>query len=100
MVGQAKSTFLKAYTRGLWGLPGGDYKAVADYLTKGGYKTTVNDLKNAKRSKTEPVANAISADEEVAKLIQILLEEFPQFEWEKLVTVDTHAFVESQLTNA
>ena len=98
--GQAKSTFLKAYTRGLWGLPGGDYKVVADYLTKYGYKTTVNDLKNAKRSKNEPVANAIPADEEVVKLIQILLKRHPQFEWKKLVTVDTRTTVETQLASA
>ena len=98
--GQAKSTFLKAYTRGLWGLPGGVYKAVADYLTKGGYKTTVSDLKYAKRSKNEPVANAIPVDEEVAKLIQCLFEGFPQFEWEKLVTVDTRTAVEARLASA
>ena len=94
---KAKSTFPKAYTRGLWGLPGGDYKAVADYLTQRGYKTTVNDLKNAKRSKNEPVANAIPANEEVAKLVQILLDEFPQFEWERLVTADTRTAVEARL---
>ncbi len=91
--GQAKSTFLK----GLWGLPGGGYKAVADYLTTCGYPTTEDDLKNAKRSKTELMVNAIPADEEVAKLILILLEEFPQFEWEKLVSEDTHTAVETQL---
>ena len=100
MVGQAKSTFLKAYTRGLWGLPGGDYKAVADYLTKCEYKTTVTDLKNAKRSKSEPVANAIPADEEVVKLIQILLKRHPQFEWKKLITADTRAAVETRLASA
>ena len=35
LVGQAKRTFLKAYTRSLWGLPGGDYKAVAEHLNEG-----------------------------------------------------------------
>ncbi len=100
LVGQAKSTFLKAYTRGLWGLPGGDYKAVADYLTQCGYNTTVSDLKNAKRSKTEPVVNAIPADEEVAKLIQFLLKRHPRFEWKKLVSEDTHTAVEARLASA
>ncbi len=84
----------------MWGLPGGGYKAVADYLTKSGYPTTEDDLKYAKRSKNEPVANAIPADEEVGKLIQIHLKRYPQFEWEKLVTVDTRAVVEAQLASA
>ncbi len=93
-------TFLKAYTRGLWGLPGGGYKAVADYLTKSGYPTTEDDLKYAKRSKNEPVANAIPADEEVGGLVQILLKRHPQFEWNKLVSEDTHTAVEARLASA
>ncbi len=60
----------------------------------------MNDLKSAKRSKNEPVANAIPADEEVVKLIQTLLKGHPKFEWKKLVSEDTHDAIETQLASA
>jgi hypothetical protein len=51
LVEQAKREFLREYTNKENGYPGGKYKDVAAWLTKEGYPTTENDVKNAKRAK-------------------------------------------------
>ena len=40
VVGQAKRMFLKAYANKLWGVPGGNYRKVSDWLTNNGYPTS------------------------------------------------------------
>ncbi|MCZ6576635.1 MAG: hypothetical protein O6950_09365 [Gammaproteobacteria bacterium] len=82
---QARRTFLRAYTRGWWGLPGGQYKAVAGWLTSAGYPTSENDLKNAKRA-SDPVERAIPANAPgIADFVRTILDHFPNFEWHRLV---------------
>jgi hypothetical protein len=86
---QVKRNFLRAYVNGLWGLPGGDYKGAAAFLTKQGYETSVDDLKNAKRSNKEPVERLFDADEGVMGFIKVLLEKFPEFEWRRMIKPTT-----------
>ena len=84
VVDQARRTLLRAYTRGLWGLPGGDYKETAEWLTAAGYPTRVSDLKNAKRAK-DPVGGAIPLDAPgIAEFVQTVRERFPNFKWPRL----------------
>jgi hypothetical protein len=89
IIGQVKQNFLRAYVNGLWGLPGGDYKGFAAFLTEKGYETSVDDLKNAKRSKKEPVERLFDADEDVMGFIKVVLEKFPEFEWRRMIKLTT-----------
>ena len=84
-VDQFRRIFLQAYTTEECGLPGGDYKGLASYLTGAGYKTTVDDLKNAKRKKTSLVTHAVPRSEEVMSFVEVVLKRYPEFEWEELV---------------
>ncbi len=85
VVDQARRIFLRAYTRGTWGLPGGDYEGVAERLTAAGYPTTINDLKYARRQKNEPVEHAVPADAPgIADFVRDVLQMFPTFEWWRL----------------
>ena len=89
VVDQARRVFLRAYVRGLWGLPGGDYKGIAEWLTAAGYPTSENDLKNAKRAK-DPVERAIPADAPgVADFVRTIQDRFPKFAWRLLVDGET-----------
>ena len=45
--------YLKAYANNHWGLPGGNYGELAEWLTGQGYPTSETDIKNAKRSKID-----------------------------------------------
>jgi hypothetical protein len=89
IIGQVKHNFLRAYVNGLWGLPGGDYKGTAAFLTEQGYETSVDDLKNAKRSKKGPVEHLFDADEDVMGFINAVLEKFPAFEWRRMIKPTT-----------
>ena len=85
VVVQARRLFLRAYTRGWWGLPGGDYSDMADWLTAEGYPTSINDIKNAKRAKA-PIDHAIPANAPgIAQFLDSVLGRFPTFEWRRLV---------------
>ena len=86
IIGQVKRNFLRAFTRGMWGLPGNDYNGTAAYLTEHGYGTTVDDCKNAKRSKKGPIEHAIPMDAEVMKFIDAMLAKFSGFEWRKMIS--------------
>ena len=86
---QLKRNFLRAYVRSMWGLPGGDYKGMATFLTEQGYETSVDDLKYAKRSKQEPVEHAFDADDEVMEFINAVRRRFPEFEWWRVVVAKT-----------
>ena len=77
--------FLRAYARGWWGLPGGDYKGIAGWLTAAGYPTSESDLKNARRAK-DPLEHAIPAGAPgVADFVRTVRDRFPNFEWRRLV---------------
>jgi hypothetical protein len=85
IVDQVKRNFLRAYVQGLWGLPGGDYKGIAAFLTLQGYETSESDLKNAKRSKKGPVEHLFDADGAVMEFISAVLKKFPVFEWRRMI---------------
>jgi hypothetical protein len=88
-VDQARRTFLRAYRRGLWGLPGRDYKAAAERLTAAGYPTTEQDFKNAARAKGGVPEQIIPADADgVRDFIRAVCTIWPGFEWRRLVQGD------------
>jgi hypothetical protein len=89
LIVQFRRNFLRGYVRGLWGLPGDDYKGLAGFLTAQGYETSEHDLKNAKRSKQEPIEQAFDLSEEVRAFIETVRSRFPRFEWQRLVTDQT-----------
>jgi len=77
--------FLRAYVRRLWGLPGGSYKAVAEWLTAAGYPTRESDLKNARRA-VDPVERAIPANAPgVGDFLRMVRARFPDFECYRLI---------------
>ena len=77
IVGQAKRMFLKAYANKLWGLPGSDYRGLAEWLTEQGYPTSETDIKNAKRGKINPEQLTKIGTPEVKALITILKTRYP-----------------------
>jgi len=72
IVGQAKRMFLKAYANKLWGLPGSDYRGLAEWLTEQGYPTSETDIKNAKRGKINPEQLTKIGTPEVKAFISLL----------------------------
>ncbi len=69
----------------MWGLSGGNYKEISEWLTGGGFPTTEDDLKNAKR-RGDLVEHAILLDAPgVTDLIRTVLGRYPNFEWQRLV---------------
>ena len=73
--------FLKAYANKLWGLPGGNYQELADWLTENGHETSVTDIKNSKRSKVivEQFTNLHSSELDAFKAL--LLERYLNLEF-------------------
>ena len=70
--------FLKAHTKTLWDLPGGNYQELAEWLTDNGCPTTQTDIKNAKRSTID--VNGLQAIEtpEVQEFLELLGQRYPQ----------------------
>jgi hypothetical protein len=97
IISQVKRNFLRAYVNGLWGLPGGDYKGIAAFLAERGYETSVDDLKNTKRSKKEPVEHLFDADMDVMRFITVVLERFPEFEWRRMIKPTTSGVDQSTI---
>ena len=77
VVGQAKRMFLKAYANKLWGLPGGNYREVAEWLTNNGYPTSEGDIKNAKRSSIDPENLWVVGVEEIIEFQQLVVSAYP-----------------------
>jgi hypothetical protein len=76
--------FLRAYTQELCGLTRTmTYGELADWLTAKGFKTTVDELKNAKRAAF--VENAVPSTRRVLKLAAVLVEGFPSIEINKFI---------------
>ena len=61
-----------SYANKLWGLPGGDYRELAEWLTEQGYPTSETDIKNAKRSKIDPEQLTKIGTPEVGVFISLL----------------------------
>jgi hypothetical protein len=76
--------FLRAYVQGLCGLTKTMTNAeLADWLTKQGYPTNVDELKNAKRAKF--VEHAIPTTRRVQELAKVLEAGFPSIQIKKFI---------------
>lgn len=85
-VDQARRLFIRAYKRGLWGLPGRGYKGAAARLTAAGYPTTEQDFKNAGRAKGNLPEHLIPADGRgVNEFIEAVKTIWPAFDWRRLL---------------
>jgi len=87
-VGQFKRLFMQAYALSAWGLPGGGYEDAANHLTECGYPTTDSDLKNAKRRKGDLLEHTFERTDDVMKFVDLMLERYPSFDWEKMFVDD------------
>ena len=97
LIGKVRRTVLRAYTRGQWGLPGGGYEAFSAYLTEAGYPTSVDDLKNAKRSSADLAEGAFPATREVMTFIRLMLLRYPAFEWTRLIQIEDQNSAKAEL---
>jgi hypothetical protein len=79
-----KRQFLRALVRGMWGVGMGvmTYQEVGVWLTSAGFKTSLNEVKNAKRKGNEPVAGAVGASPSVVPLLQAIIAAFPAVAWD------------------
>lgn len=76
--------FLRAYSQGLCGLTKTmTYGELASWLTQHGYATTVDEVKNAKRSQF--VGNSVPVTPRVMKLADVLEKGFPSIEINKFI---------------
>ncbi len=86
IVRQAHRMFLRAYVMQEWGLPGRDYEGAANALTALGYPTSVQQLKDAKRSKRKLAERAIpAAAPGVRDFVRAILTVWPEFQWWRLL---------------
>ena len=61
---------------------------MSEFLTNSGYPTKVDDLKNAKRSKTRIRDHLFPFDQSVFDFVWSVRYRFPDFEWEKIFDHD------------
>ncbi len=83
-VGIMRRTFLRAYTKQVWGINRTfSYPELAEWLTSKGYPTTATEVKNAARAKL--VENVVPVTDAVKQLLAVLREEFPDLDIAKFV---------------
>ncbi|MGK5024689.1 hypothetical protein [Janthinobacterium sp. RB2R34] len=84
-VGVAKRTFLAAYQKRLWGLEGADMsqRALADWLTECGYKTSLSAVKNG--TGEQPEERVVPGALEVMVFLNMLKERFAGLEIERFL---------------
>lgn len=86
-VGILRRVFLRAYTRNTWGVNAKmSYKTLAEWLTCGGYYTTSDECKNAKRAKLPE--QAVPVTTRALRLLAYTLTECPNIEIDKLFAAD------------
>ena len=76
LVDQAKREFLRQYTNREKGYPGTGYRELADWLTSHGYETSVDAIKNAKRSLKSDL-DWLTVDDEDVKAFVALTKKYP-----------------------
>lgn len=83
-IGLLRRSFLRALVKGKWGVAigGTTNSAVAEWLTKNGYPTTVDDLKDASRKGTRLVANVVPVRAGPLKLLKVIMKRYPDFEYQ------------------
>jgi hypothetical protein len=86
LVDQALRLFRRAYVRGAWGLPGGDYRRAAEAITAAGFPTKEQAFKDASRLGGElPEHLFPSADPAISNLLRAILTIWPEFECWRMV---------------
>jgi hypothetical protein len=87
-VGPAIRQFLRAFTRGEWGLSADamTYADLVAFLRRGGFAVTVNDVKNASRTKAKLVEGAVPATGAVVKFIEYVKIRFPGFQDHRMLS--------------
>ena len=76
MVDQAKREFLRQYTNKEEGYKGTGYRELANWLTSHGYETSVDAIKNAKRSRKSNL-DWLTVDDEDVKAFVALTKKYP-----------------------
>lgn len=95
-VGILRRIFLRACTQGQWGLETTmNYRELAEWLTAGGYYTTPDACKNAKRAKLPEFAVPVTT--RVLKLLAYIVREFPDVKLDKLFLPERLQEVEQRL---
>lgn len=84
--------FLRAYVSNEWGLSGDamSYRELTDWLSEGGYETSVDDLKNANRSKSKLVEQAVPHTSDTVAFAYFVKERFPGFQLHLLLSNKRH----------
>jgi hypothetical protein len=82
--GVLRRLFIRAFMQNCCGLDhtSMERKALADWLSACGYDTTENEVRGAARALF--VENAVPVTEKSLKLLRLLLQRFPEFEYESL----------------
>ena len=80
--------FARAFVRDAWGLDSSQmsYPEFADFLKRGGYLISVNDIKNAKRPMAKLCVGAVPRTEAVIKFLAYVKWQFPNFHEEWMLT--------------
>lgn len=83
----AQRLFLRAFMQSTWGLWAGatTQRELARWLTAGGYKTSITDVKNAGRAGTKLVEGIVPRTPEVWAFIDFVWEKFPDFRDRKML---------------
>jgi hypothetical protein len=82
----AKSMFMIAYFRGVWGLdPELTNKQLAGLLTAGGYQTEVWEVENAKRRTATLRERCIRETPSVRRFLNFIHSRFPSFQEDRLI---------------
>lgn len=85
-VGLARRLFLRAYAQGTWGLTRSmSYPALADWLTRQGYPTKTDEVKNAKRASL--VVGVVPVSPAVTMFLNILAQQFPELDVGKFLAI-------------
>lgn len=86
-LGHLHRQFLRALVRSAWGLDldGWTYPEVAARLTERGFETSVNDLKNARRSASSLAPRSVYVDQTTIPLLRVIAELFPGIDLAEMI---------------
>lgn len=85
-VALAQRLFLRAFMQSAWGLRAGamTQRELAQWLTGGGYKTSITDVKNAGRAGTKLFERIVPRTAETYAFADFVREQFPDFRDQKI----------------
>ena len=85
------TAFIRAWSRQQLGLPGGNYRQVAEQMTEAGWRATADTFKSAKRRGDVPVGQISSLTPDDESFISWALTRWPQWEVEALARPGSQA---------